>query len=943
MKHYRARIPLIVALFMVAVQVILLFSCYAIAVGTREQFAEESFEIQCYDVKNKVESTLKQLEAVIKATENSRFTVYSEGTTATITEDEVADLSTSVYQYIESLDIPEEMVDSIIIMSTTYTKSGYIKRIGGNGIVSTMLPNMAQMKLVGMDLWEKNRNLQWNYYQKGSLERQFQKAMEQNGRNISDQIQSNVSYFLSLLDGKIVMSARSPYGGSRIFVTVRQDFLSSLLKADERVNLALFKDGLPVYSNASYRVYGPQIAEKDAEWVSSVGIKNYNNRSFTLENSEFDLVVNAPVENVVQEIALVEPLVWVALGGVTLGVVVSFVLTLVLLHPIRRLTRRFDEQFKNGSYRELGKNGRFLRWPMFYRVLAIMVISVMVPCIITGFFYQNRLNDFVWDTNAKYLEQVSEAVSENVSKKMEYIRFYSSIFPEEVLVTYLEGAYQSDASLKEKLNSVYGEIDSFAGYALFDREGKQKYASRTAYGQQVLDKDMIPTSVENEKKLVWEGLAVDNSRKDGRTQPALVHVLYHMGESGREVAGYMVFYLNMTHFYDLRPNVGHEFTITGPEERILFSSVSDNSDLYDRLAGESTDQDGEYQLIREPDGIFGGEIVTYNDMRYYQEQAERLSYSYMLVFFLSAALFVVATLMLSRRLSHPLEIMVEDMRGMGDIQEITPIRYFKRDEISLLVESYNRMVARMASLIEENARRINRENELIALNTRTELQMLQQQINPHLLYNTLEFIRYHANAEGKTAAGDMAMALADFFRYTTSVKDDIVSFADELNHVKNYIQIHRLRYGERFETVYHISEEALNCRVVKFILQPFVENVFKYGIANKLHGALITVTAYVEDDVFYVALEDNGIGMRPAKFAELQTRVKTLLAGGDVDKPGDNSTGGVGMANVARRLRMYYGEKAVLELHSEFMRGFRVLIAIPAEIRKPEKEEFTEK
>ena len=165
--------------------------------------------------------------------------------------------------------------------------------------------------------------------------------------------------------------------------------------------------------------------------------------------------------------------------------------------------------------------------------------------------------------------KVSEAVSENVSKKMEYIRFYSSIFPEEVLVTYLEGAYQSDASLKEKLNSVYGEIDSFAGYALFDREGKQKYASRTAYGQQVLDKDMIPTSVENEKKPVWEGLAVDNSRKDGRTQPALVHVLYHMGESGREVAGYMVFYLNMTHFYDLRPNVGHEFTITGPEERIF--------------------------------------------------------------------------------------------------------------------------------------------------------------------------------------------------------------------------------------------------------------------------------------------------------------------------------------------------------------------------------------
>ena len=337
------------------------------------------------------------------------------------------------------------------------------------------------------------------------------------------------------------------------------------------------------------------------------------------------------------------------------------------------------------------------------------------------------------------------------------------------------------------------------------------------------------------------------------------------------------------------------------------------------------------------------EHLTYNDIRYYKEQADRLNYSYMLIFLITADLFLVAALMLSRRLSQPLTNMVEDMRGMGDIQEITPIRYLRRDELSLLVESYNRMVARMASLIEENAKRINRENELIALNTRTELQMLQQQINPHLLYNTLEFIRYHANAEGKTAAGDMALALANFFRYTTSVKDDIVSFLDELNHVKNYIQIHRLRYGERFETAYHITEEALECRVVKFILQPFVENVFKYGIANKLHGARITITAYVENGMFYVVLEDNGIGMRPAKFEELQNRVRILLAGGTVDKPGDKNSGGVGMANVARRLHMYYGEQATLELHSEFMRGFRVMIAIPAEILGSAGDETTEK
>lgn len=942
MRNYRIRIPLVVALFMILVQVILLFSCYGIAVGTRKQFSEESFEIQCYDIKNKVDNTFRKLQTVIRATENNRVLAYSEGTTTTMSEDGIADLSRTMYQYMESLDIPGNMVDSIIIISSTYTKPGYIKRIDGNGIVSTMLPNMVQLKLAQMDLWSREKSAEWLYYQEGSLEEIFSQRIRETENNISDQLQDSVSYFLSLLDGKIVLTTLSPYGGSRIFVTIRHDFLKSVLDHSDGVNIALFKDGIPVYSSAGYNIYGPQIAEKDAEWESSVGLRFFNNRSFRLENTDFDLIVNAEVENEAQELALLKLLTRVALGATVISILISGILSVLLLYPIRRLTKRFDEQFKNGTYQELGKKNSPMRLPMFYRVLALLAVAVMIPCILTGFFYQKQLYSFVWDTNARYLEQVSEAVSENVQKKMEYIHFYSSIFPEDQLASYLDGDYQTDVSLKEKLNSVYAEADVFSGYALFDETGKPVYTSRQAYSQQYLSVD-LPPRLESEKKVPWEAMVVDNSRNDGVEQPALIQTIYRNEENDRELLGCFVLYMNMTQFYELRPNVGHEFAITGPEGQILFSSASDNSEVYDLLSNGETGREREYQLLRESDGILGGEIVTYNDIRYYKEQAERLNYSYMLVFLLTANAFFVAALMLARRLSHPLTNMVEDMRGMGDIQGITPIRYFKRDEIGMLVESYNRMVARMASLIEENARRINRENELIALNTRTELQMLQQQINPHLLYNTLEFVRYHANAEGKTAAGDMAMALADFFRYTTSVKEDIVSFADELNHVKNYIQIHRLRYGERFETVYHVTEEALQCRVVKFILQPFVENVFKYGIANKLHGALITITAYVEDGIFFIKLEDNGIGMRAAKFAELQTRIESLLAGENPDTTGDPSGGGVGMTNVARRLRMYYGEQAKLELFSEFMRGFRVVISIPAAFAAKEGEEQAEK
>ncbi|MBR5743480.1 MAG: histidine kinase, partial [Clostridia bacterium] len=581
--------------------------------------------------------------------------------------------------------------------------------------------------------------------------------------------------------------------------------------------------------------------QTEDSWVYSAGSHRYNNRRIALDTEGYSLVISAPFLADEYALSFFPGLIGYACGFVVLSALLALGLTVLLLYPIRGLKKTFDEQFTYGKYRGIRGGLRRFPFPMLYRVLLILLLSVMGPAVVSGLLFQNQMHRYVIDSHYDYLKKVSASVSESVRDRMEHTLLLSALFPENQIADYIQGSYRVNSILKTKLDTVFSEGGTFSHYAIFDSSRREIYNSRTVSFSDPLILLADRASADGRRYVM---MAVDNAR--GGQLPAIVYRVTGQsgaGEEGeeesRETVGYFALYLNMNRFYELRPDIGHEFFLTGPQGEILISSVSEGvaEDVLDRIGslsdGRSLSTD-EYLVITDNNGVFGGKIITYNDMRYYTIQRETLRYQYSLVFFGVAALITVAAVWISRRLSLPLSRIGESMQSFGDVSEFRPLSYTHKDEIAGLVESYNRMVARMSSLIEENARRISRENELIALNTRTELQMLQQQINPHLLYNTLEFISYNAKREGSSAAGDMAMALADFFRYTTSVREDIVSFRDELTHVKNYIEIHRLRYGERFDTVYDITDEALNCRVVKFILQPFVENAFKYGIANKL-------------------------------------------------------------------------------------------------------------
>jgi two-component system sensor histidine kinase YesM len=205
---------------------------------------------------------------------------------------------------------------------------------------------------------------------------------------------------------------------------------------------------------------------------------------------------------------------------------------------------------------------------------------------------------------------------------------------------------------------------------------------------------------------------------------------------------------------------------------------------------------------------------------------------------------------------------------------------------------------------------------------RSELVALQSQINPHFLYNTLESITWMIEGNKNKDAVFMISELAKIFRISLSNGKTIISIEDELKHCKNYMNIQKYRYKERFVTEYDVSEEIHQFCTVKLIIQPILENAIYYGVGNMDadDNPRILVKGWRTDNDIYLAVSDNGMGMR-------QEDVKNILSDNKkVPKHGS----GVGLINVHTRIQLMFSAKYGLIVESEPDEGTTVTIHLPA-------------
>jgi two-component system sensor histidine kinase YesM len=276
-----------------------------------------------------------------------------------------------------------------------------------------------------------------------------------------------------------------------------------------------------------------------------------------------------------------------------------------------------------------------------------------------------------------------------------------------------------------------------------------------------------------------------------------------------------------------------------------------------------------------------------------------------------------------RAVWKPLSVMKKRMKEFIRGAEFEEI--FKDDYI--LTEEYPWMLEKLRHLI-------NTQKVLELSIKQAHYLALQNQINPHFLYNTLDAIRTDALLAGVEPVANTTEALAAYFRYTVSNIDRFGTLSDELGNVKDYMMIQQYRFGDKLKlNVEKIDETILDCLLPRMTLQPLVENAIYHGLENKRKMGTVSISAHRTEKLLLITVSDDGIGMDRITVDRMNASLGRADSG---YHSSENQKGGIAMKNIQSRIKLLFGEEYGLQVFSEKNVGTDVRIVLPLMTRKAE-------
>ena len=279
------------------------------------------------------------------------------------------------------------------------------------------------------------------------------------------------------------------------------------------------------------------------------------------------------------------------------------------------------------------------------------------------------------------------------------------------------------------------------------------------------------------------------------------------------------------------------------------------------------------------------------------------------IFFL--LILVFAVIQISRTISQEFQVFITKLKQTSVADETALIHTVSSNEFSELTKEYNHMLLRL----QESGKKIT-EQQILLKNA--ELKTLQAQINPHFLYNTLDSIIWMAEGRKYEEVVLMTASLARLLRQSISNEDEVVPLAREVEYAKGYLTIQKMRYKDKLEFEIDVEPSILNIPLIKLVLQPIIENAIYHGLKYKESKGLLQVKGFMKDGNAVLQVIDNGVGMDEETLSHIYDKHKV-----------NYHSNGVGVYNVQKRLKLYYGENYGITYESEKGVGTTATITIP--------------
>ena len=364
-----------------------------------------------------------------------------------------------------------------------------------------------------------------------------------------------------------------------------------------------------------------------------------------------------------------------------------------------------------------------------------------------------------------------------------------------------------------------------------------------------------------------------------------------------------------------------------PRQNLIFSNmIQENNEVaktYEDGAHRETFEGEDRMVAVKTVGYTGWKIVSVMPMEKFLGDFSRTRTMAVMIIIVAILVMIFANQFVAVRVAKPLRNLEDSLTGIGMDRE-PQIYIGGPPEIQHLGETIRSMVEQLRQLTDD----IVREQEE---KRKSELDALQSQINPHFLYNTLDSIMWMIEAEKYDDAISMVQALSRLFRISLSKGKNIITVGEELQHAKNYLDIQKYRYKNKFTSYFEIEEGIEKYKTIKLIIQPLIENAIYYGMEYMDGDGEIYVRAYTKEEDLFIEVEDNGLGMQKAQVESLLTDGTRIRSKGS----------GIGIRNVHQRIQLYFGTEYGLEILSEPDEGTMVRIHLPKteNVEEKKKEE----
>jgi two-component system sensor histidine kinase YesM len=483
---------------------------------------------------------------------------------------------------------------------------------------------------------------------------------------------------------------------------------------------------------------------------------------------------------------------------------------------------------------------------------------------------------------------------------------------------YLDEYFQNMLRSFDPVNNIFVLDSEGMLYARYAANGELPDASRT--------EEYARLATDNPQKTVWTGIVPPLlPASSGDSGEVLCIVRAITGPDDDQVKGALVIELEQNNFSNLMFNNNgiwdRQYTVIADKQgEVICSNVKMDTSWLNAIGqrferGEHAFtllwEDTPYYVCGQYNGVTGWKTYSLISQKNLFSESDVLKREILFSVALCTLGVSLVIAFVAYAITRPINRLTAAMRSVEKQNFDIRLPNRRKDEFGRLTDSFNSMISRINTLVNEVYQ------EKLAQKS-AEIKALQAQINPHFLYNTLDSINWMLIDRGQMDISAIVVSLGSLMRYCIDTKAPFVTLAEEFEYVAAYLRIQKNRLEERLCYELELPESVRDMRVPKFILQPLVENAIQHGIERYKRPGLVRIAAADGEGDVRIIVQDSGPGIPDAVISALE---------GQADE--ERQTG-IGLYNVDKRLRLYYGEKHRLMIENT-PSGVRIVITIPKE------------